>query len=162
MSRTWSYGLHAVAGAGVPVPEVMMGEAGRQGLCSSACVCGTRSAVRLGIWNDRSAGPTTCRPVIIDGSRIGDCDSSCAGAACSTCAWVASSCGCACAEPKSQTQTHTQSIILDSNPGLLGMSQASAKPEPALPQLASDVVMSDPGLDLDDENVREAVYSLRL
>ena len=42
------------------------------------------------------------------------------------------------------------------------MSKASAKPEPALPQLASDVVMSDPGLDLDDENVREAVYSLRL
>ena len=44
------------------------------------------------------------------------------------------------------------------------MSQASEKPDPApaLPQLASDVVMSDPGLDLDDENVREAVYRLRL
>ena len=46
------------------------------------------------------------------------------------------------------------------------MSQASeqmhGKSEPALPQLASDVVMSEPGLDLDDENVREAVYSLRL
>ena len=103
-------------------------------------------ALQCGLEFGMSAGPTTW-PVIIDGSRIGDCGSSCAGAACSTCAWVASSCGCACAEPKSQTQTHTQSIILDSNPGLLGMSQASAKPEPALPQLASDVVMSDPGLD---------------
>ena len=60
MSRTWSYGLHAVAGAGVPVPEVMMGEAGRQGLCSSACVCGTRSAVRLGIWNERRTNHVAC------------------------------------------------------------------------------------------------------
>ena len=160
MSRTWSYGLHAVAGAGVPVPEVMMGKAGRQGLCSSACVCGTRSAVRLGIWNERRTNHVACHHrwkqnrrlrLLLRRRRLQHlCP------------------GCLILRLRLRRGPNPKPTLNQSFqipiPGCLGlgMSQASEKPEPALPQLASDVVMSDPGLDLGDENVREAVYGLRL